>query len=372
MSDDLPDPDRIDGAPHPRETLGLFGQENAEAEFLEAYAGGRLHHAWMLTGPRGVGKATLAWRIARFLLANPPASGDDMFGAPPPPASLDVSPDHPVSRRMLAGSEPGLHVLRRGPNDAGTKLSADIRIDRVRALKGFFSLSATDGGRRIVIVDAADELNTSSANALLKVLEEPPKDAILILITHQPSRLLPTIRSRCRVLRLSPLDAPTLDAALAQAGVTPEPGLSALAAGSTGAAVRLANLGGLDLYRLLVQLFGGLPQVDRAAIAKLGDLAGARGGEARYDLLLDLFDLFLSRAARTGATGEAPIAACNGEASLLARMAPSPRAAQAWAQLQGELSARARHGRAVNLDPAALVLDMVLSIEAQARQVATP
>ena len=142
MSDkDLPEPDRIEGAPHPRETVQLFGQDQARDSFLQAFNSGRLHHGWLITGPRGVGKATLAWQIARFLLATPVAQGDDMFGDPPAPTSLQISPDHPVAHRMLALSEPGLFLLRRGPNDKGDKLAAEIRVDEVRKLGNFFHLS---------------------------------------------------------------------------------------------------------------------------------------------------------------------------------------------------------------------------------------
>ncbi|MCX8509716.1 MAG: DNA polymerase III subunit delta', partial [Rhodobacteraceae bacterium] len=134
MTDDsLPEPDRIEGAPHPRETPVLYGQAAAEAAFLETYATGRLHHGWLITGPRGVGKATLAWRIARFLLATPQSDEGGMFGdSPAAPDSLDIPESHPVARHMRAGAEPGLFVLRRGPNDKGDRLSAEIRVDEVR------------------------------------------------------------------------------------------------------------------------------------------------------------------------------------------------------------------------------------------------
>ena len=198
MSDtDIPEADRAPGAPHPRESQRVIGQDVAEAEFLDAYAADRVHHAWMISGPRGIGKATLAWRIARFLLATPVDDGG-MLGAPEPPKSLDIAPDNPTTKRLLALSEPRLFVLRR-PWDAKTeRIRTEITVDEVRKLKGFFALSSTDGGRRVVIVDAADELNVSAANALLKLLEEPPQDTVMLLIAHQPSRLLPTILSRCR------------------------------------------------------------------------------------------------------------------------------------------------------------------------------
>ena len=238
-------------------------------------------------------------------------------------------------------------------------------MDEARKLKGFFALSAADGGRRVVIVDAADELNLNAANALLKLLEEPPARATLLLISHQPSRLLPTIRSRCRELRLSPLAAPdlalALEAAVAPAGPNAE-ALGELSAGSVGEALALTHLDGLKLYGELVAIFERAPRYDRArAITLANSMAGVANAD-RYDLMIRLIDLFLSRLARAGAGHPPLIEAAPGEAALLARLAPDAWAARSWASLGQELSARAGHGRAVNLDPAALILDMFLSI----------
>ncbi len=381
MTDEpLAELDASPGAPHPRETAALYGQDAAEAAFLAAHAGGRLHHAWLLTGPRGVGKATLAWRIARFLLVEPPPEGAaGLFGAPPPPASLDIPADDPVARRVAALSEPRLCLIRRGWDNERkpARPRARITVDDVRRLQGFFGLSAADGGRRVVIVDAADEMNQNAANALLKLLEEPPERATLLLISHQPSGLLPTIRSRCRLLRLGPLGPADMARALAQAGVEVAPedagALAALAGGSVGEAVRLAGLDGLKLYARLVNLFATLPRLDRGRALALADLAGARAAPEQTDLILHLFDLFLSRLARApliagqpGSDISGTAEAAPGEAALLARLAPGPREARGWAELHQSLGARARHGRAVNLDPAALVLDMVLKVEATA------
>lgn len=364
---ELPEPDRVEGAPHPRETERLFGHASAEAAFLDAFNSGRLHHAWLITGPRGTGKATLAWRLARFLLATPaPGEGEGMFGAPPPPESLDIDPEHPVSRRIRALSEPGLFLLRRGANDKGDRLSADIRVDEVRKLKGFFALSAADNGRRVVIVDSADEMNIPAANAVLKLLEEPPAGAVLLLVSHQPNRLLPTIRSRCRELRLSPLEADDLADALAATGEAPASdsaaALADIAGGSVGEALRLLHLDGLAIYRDIVTIFEHAPRYDRArAIALAGTATGAANAP-RYELILRLIELFLARLARTGAGHLPPVEAAPNEAALLARLAPDLQAARHWAGLQQVLSGRAEHGRAVNLDPAALILDMVFRI----------
>ncbi len=356
--------DQIEGAPHPRDTPVLYGQEAAEQAFLAAHATGRLHHGWLLSGPRGVGKATLAWSIARFLLATPPLEDEGLFGAPPAPTTLRIDPDHPVARRMAAGAEPGLKVITRTPSPTTDRLRDQIVVDDIRALAGFFHLSATDGGRRVVIVDAADEMNPSAANALLKMLEEPPARATLLLVSHQPSALLPTIRSRCRVLRLAPLAPDAMTQALAQSGIeATDASLAELSGGSVGAALQLSLLDGLGTYAELLSILGTSPSPARARAVRLAEAAAARGAEAKLDLLFTLLDILLARLARRGATGAAPqVEICRGEAEFLRRLAPTPQSGRAWATLAQETAARARHGRAVNLDPAALVLDTLIKI----------
>ncbi|MGA0542939.1 DNA polymerase III subunit delta' [Neotabrizicola sp. VNH66] len=370
-SDTLPEPDRTPGAPHPRDTGTLFGQEAAEDDFLKAFTGGRLHHAWLMTGPRGVGKATLAWKIARFLLSPPPEGG--LSGEPALPETLETPADTPLARRMRALGEPRLFLLRRAANDKGTALSQVITVDEARRLKSFFALSAADGGTRVAIIDSVDEMNPNAANALLKLLEEPPAGAVFLLISHQPARLLPTIRSRCRELRLAPLSADDLSDALVQAGgdIAPEDrtALAELAGGSVGEAFRLTNLQGLESYRTLIDLFGTLPGLNRPAALALSEAAAARGAEDRFDLILTQIDLFLSRLARAAARRETPPEAAPNEAAVFARLAPDQASARAWADLAQTLTQRARRGRAVNLDHAALLMDTLLRIDATAGRI---
>ncbi|SNX68778.1 DNA polymerase III delta prime subunit [Cereibacter ovatus] len=370
VQDEIPEPDRVEGAPHPRCTTGLFGHDRAEADFLSAHASGRLHHGWLITGPLGVGKATLAWRIARFLLAQPPEQG--LF-APPPPPSLDVPADHPVAHRVAALSDPGLFLLRRAWDQKDKKLKTQITVDEVRRMKAFFSLTAADGGRRVAIVDPADEMNPNAANALLKLLEEPPAGATLLLVCHQPARLLPTIRSRCRELRLGTLGPADMARALDAAGVevTDPTAMAELAGGSAGEAIRIANLDGLKLYRALVTLLSGIPNLDRPRLLALADSAAGKGAEPQFVLMLSLIDLFLARLARAGTLRITPPEAAPGEAALFARLAPDAQAARGWADLAQTLGNRARRGRAVNLDPAALLMDMVLRIDETAALLAS-
>lgn len=362
----LPDPTGLPGVPHPRETVRLFGQEAAEAGFLEAFNAGRLHSGWLITGPRGVGKATLAWRIAAFLITAPSQEAG-LFGDPEPVTSLDA-PEGDATHKLRSGLHPQLHIVKRGPNDKGDRISADIRATEVRKLKDFFHLSVADGGRRVVIVDAADEMNVTAANSLLKELEEPPADTTILLICHQPSRLLPTIRSRCRELRLTSLGPADLAAALAQAGVETDEtaALSALSGGSVGEAVRLIQMDGLKLYGQIVGLFEDQGINRQRALALADSITGVKNAE-RYGLLLDLFDRFLARTARAGLIGPPADQGAPGEARLLARLSPDDLSARAWADLSQTLSARSRHAKGVNLDPASVILDMVFKIEATAK-----
>lgn len=364
-NDPHPEADRLSGAPHPRTAARLFGQAAAEQSFLEAHASGRLPHAWLLTGPKGVGKATFAWRAARFLLADPRDEGG-LFGASEPPQTLDVAADHPVAHRMVALSEPGLCLIRRPWDDKLKRLKTQVTVDEVRNLKSFFSMSAGGNGRRIVIVDSADEMNTSAANALLKELEEPPRDAILFLVTHRPSALLPTIRSRCRPLRFKALDEDSLGKALQQAGLEPVEtmaGLAALVGGSVGEAVKLMSTDGVALYEQLLGLIGSMPGFDRALALRLSDTMAGKDGAERFDLMLTLLDRVLSQLARYGSIQATSGPTMPDETALLERLAPSALAGRAWADLAATLTARARQGKAVNLDPAALTFDMFLDLD---------
>ena len=366
--EDRVEPDCVPGAPHPRETQSLIGQSAAEASFLEAATSQRLHHAWLITGPKGVGKATLAWRMASFLLSHEPELEEaGLFEPPPAPTSLEIDPASSIARRISALSEPRLFLLRRGFDDKG-KPRRVITVDETRALKSFLALSAADGGRRVVVVDSVDEMNSNAANALLKLLEEPPDNTVLLLISHQPARLLPTIRSRCRTLRCVPLSPQDLTTAVANAGIEmtgDEIALAALSSGSPGVAIELLTGGGLDLYGSLARLVAKAPEMSRPEA--LAFAAQAKPNTAQTTLIIQLIDIFLSRLATHGAGSPAANEAAKGEAELFSRIAPDQHAARVWAQLHQELGTRTRHGIAVNLDPSALILDTVLDINKAAR-----
>jgi len=368
MDDTLPLSDQIDGAPHPRETHRLFGQSIAETEFLDAFNSKRFHHGWLITGPKGVGKATLAWRIAKFLLSQPIEDGPSLFGDPPSPTTLAADPENPVVRRIMAGSEGRLCVIRRAYDEKRKRFKSVIAVEDVRKLKNFFALSAADGGRRVVIVDAADDMNVNAANALLKVLEEPPEKTTILLISHQPARLLPTIRSRCRTLRLSPLGQSDVHAAIAQAGFATETdetvALAALSAGSAGEAIRLSQMNGPAMYRGILGLLSQAPRINRQDAIKFADSFAGKGASDEFEVFIVMLDLLLTRLAKMGATGQAPsLIVAQEEVDVFRALCAYTQFALRWAEVHQETLSRLRHGRAVNLDPVALILDTVFKLE---------
>ncbi|ABC22502.1 DNA polymerase III subunit delta' [Rhodospirillum rubrum] len=296
--------DEAAGDPGPRLTADLLGHEAAEREILETCASGRAAHAWLISGPRGIGKATLAFRFARFALAGGLEGGEGgLFGALAP-ASLAMDPAHPVFRRVAAGSHGDLRVIERGlAEGTGGRRRGEIVIGDVRDLGGFMRMTPSEGGWRVVIVDGAEDMNRNAANALLKGLEEPPGRALLLLVSHNPARLLPTIRSRCRRLALRPLEpavlATLIERSLPELAETERPGLIGLAEGSIGRAMDLAAMGGLALCREMIGLLATAPAFDVARLHGFADQA-ARDDRA-FTATAGLFPWWLARMIRRGA-----------------------------------------------------------------------
>lgn len=282
---------------HPRDRFDLKPSPEAETAFVEAQERGRLHHAWLLCGPEGVGKATFAFRAARRLLG---AAADPTRGP------LGARPDDPVSQLVSARSHPDLLVLERLVEGGKTKKS--ISVDQARDLPEFFSKSPSQAAYRVAIIDTADDLNTNAANALLKVLEEPPERGVLFLITHAPGRLLPTIRSRCRRLAFPPWPQDAVSTLIQR--MTDLPGdeaerIAGMARGSPGAALGLASAASLETERL-ARAWVDAPAIDRAEQLAIAD--GFRGaeGQARFEALLDrLAAAVKAKALTAGAGGEA-------------------------------------------------------------------
>lgn len=353
----------------PRDNPDLTGHDGAERAFLDAWNSGRLAHAWLLSGPKGIGKATLAYRIARFVLTGG-GEGGGLFGGGP--ESLDVSPSNPIFRRISAGGHADLKVVERGwSDDKKTKLRSEIVIDDVRGIGGFMSLTPAEGGWRVVIIDAADDMNRNSANAVLKVLEEPPRNALMLLLSHSPGRLLPTIRSRCRRLALQPLPEETVAGLLAayrpDLGPDDITALARLGEGSIGKALALANEGGLDLYRDLIGLLSALPRLDVPALHGFADRVARADADAAWRTVTELLGWWLARLIRAGGRqGRGMSEVVAGEGTLMGRLLAAADL-ERWLEVWEKVTALFARTDAVNLDRKQAMLTAFLAIERLAR-----
>ena len=367
--------EEAEAQPTSRDTLDLLGHEAAERALLDAWNAGRMPHAWLITGPRGIGKATFAYRVARFVLsqqdgdsAAPGLFGDDL--PPPEAASLAIDPDHPVVARVSAGGHADLRVLETNmPHPDHGRPARQILVGHVRKAVQFTTLTAAEQGWRVILVDPADALNANAQNAILKSLEEPPPKVLYLLVCNAPGRLLPTIRSRCRRLSLEPLSNEHFDVLLARhCPDLPEEdrhALARLAGGSIGDALALLGSGGLDLYRTVVKLLGTLEHPDIQGIHALGDTvsrAGQQGNDA-FATVRDIMGQWLARLVMTGARAEKPAEIVPGEgriAELFLARAPLEQWIEVWEKVTG-LMARAD---GANLDRKQTIVSAFLTMAA--------
>jgi DNA polymerase III subunit delta' len=355
--------------PPPWRSERLLGHEVAEKTMLAAHDSGRLHHAWLMAGPRGIGKATLAWRFARFLLCGQQQGG--LFGGGAA-AGLDVSADAPGRSLVDARSHPDLFHLRRTLNPDTGRMRAEIAVDDVRELGAFMHMTPAMGQWRVAIVDSADEMNRNSANAVLKILEEPPPNAVLLIVAHAPGRLLPTIRSRCRRLAMPPLADDIVVRLLGdhapEVKEQERAALARLAEGSIGRALELAGAGSLELYSEMVSVLSTLPELDMARLHGFAERFARRGEEANaaWRSLNYLFDGWLKGLARQSALGGEAAPVVPAERGLQARLlaaASLDRWIVAWEKAAELLSGADR----VNLDRKQTVLGSFLVLQSAMR-----
>ncbi len=371
--------DDADGLwPLPRANPNLVGQEQAEAHLAAVYKAGRPAHAWLFSGPKGIGKATLAFRLVRWLFCHgaservggPSAAAADLFGAaPPPPASpsLFVDPDDPVFRRVASGGHADLFTLEPGIDPKRGTPRTEISVAEVRAAGAFLAATAAEGGWRAVIVDPAEAMNRNAANALLKTLEEPPHGTVLILVSHAPGMLPATVRSRCRTVTLAPLSTQTIAALLPR--YRPETTadeaamLARLARGSIGHALRLASSEGERLRSQLTRLFRALPAVEPLAVLDLGEAAkGQGGGEGGFALLADLLRAWLASIVRV-AGGAPPQEALASEVETIRRLAAAG-GLERWLQVWEKSTRLLARAETANMDLKQILLAVFLNVEA--------
>jgi DNA polymerase-3 subunit delta' len=326
----------------------LVGHAAAERAFLDAYRAGRMPHAWIIGGPEGAGKATLAWRVARFLLANPDPQSSSVLGA----QNLHVDPASPAARQVAALSSPDVALLRRQWNERVKKLYTEIRAEEVRAATRIFQHAAGGGGWRIAIIDSADELNHYAANALLKMIEEPPARSLFLLIAHRPGRILPTIRSRCRLLMIEPLkEGEVIRAVTAVNSDYSHRDIAAAAkraGGSVKEALRLLGGESGQLDANVQNLLARLPDVDWRDIHSLGDAVAGRDNEAAYESLMANVFAFLDHSVRERAAG-------------------GPARLQSYAAAWEKVLDAARETEVLNLDKRPLILSIFAELAAAVR-----
>ncbi len=361
---ELPEADRREGFPHPRETRQLFGHGEAERTLAAALAGGRMHHAWLLAGTQGIGKATLAYRFARAALAEPDERD-------PSGQSLEVADTTRASRQVRALSHPGLLLLRRPYDFKAKRFATSIPIDEVRRLRNFLGHRAAGDGWRVVIVDEANELNVNAANALLKSLEEPPTRTVFLLVSSAPGQLVATIRSRCRMLPMQSLDEAALRAAATQSLTAAEMPLPAeadwaplerLAGGSVGHLLGLLGAGGIELQQRVTKLLELLPRVDWRAVHALSDELQPIAAQARFELFFELLAATLARLIRAAATGEGSPA----DLALAGRLIGDTRLAS-FAAVWERVAREKADTLALNLDRKSLVTETVAGLAAAAQ-----
>jgi DNA polymerase III subunit delta' len=352
-------------APPPRANPDLVGHAAAEAALLRLFRSGRLPHAVLLCGPRGIGKATLAFRFARFVLAHgaSEAAPGGLFGEAD--GGVATAPQSGTFRRVAAGGHADLLTVERAWDPRRRRLRGEIVVDDAREIAAFLRLTPAEGGWRLVVVDGADAMNRNAANAVLKILEEPPRRALLLLVAHSPGRLLPTIRSRVRRLAMAPLP-PVLVRDLLQRyrpdlSAPEAAALAGLAEGSIGRALELAAAGGITLYESVVALLARAEGIDPVALHGFADRLVRSDAEAAYRAVGELLGQVLAGLA-VAAAGRPPA----GEAAPLRRLGGRASAAR-WAALRTAIEESFARTDALNLDRKEAILGAFLAIDGAAR-----
>jgi DNA polymerase III subunit delta' len=363
-------PDAASQVLAPRANPYLLEHGGAELELRRLALAGRLPHAILLSGPRGIGKATLAFRLARFLFAGPDdgsASNWDSVGN----ERLGADPDNTLFRRVASGGHADLLTVERAYDPRRRRLRSEIVVEDTREIADFFRLTAAEEGWRIVIIDGAEEMNRNAANALLKILEEPPRRSLLLLVSHNPGRLLPTIRSRCRGFPLAALAPPVVLELLARyrpnLAKSQAEALARLAAGSIGRAIELVDADGLALYRAILEMLAQIPRLDIARLYAFADqIARAEAGHSyrtTEELLLQFLARMVAQIARGGAAAEEWIA---GESKAMQPLAARCDPAR-WAELRDRIGRDFAAAELLNLDRKQVILGAFIGIEELAR-----
>ncbi|MDQ0453756.1 DNA polymerase-3 subunit delta' [Rhizobium paknamense] len=334
-------PGLLDGAIAPVQNTQLFGHQAEETFLAKAYRSGKLHHALLIEGPEGIGKATLAFRFAHHVLSHPdPERAPDMLANP--------DPQSVVGRQLASGASHNLLHITRPVDEKSGRVKSAITIEEIRRVGHFFSQTSGTGNWRIVIIDPADDMNRNAANAVLKVLEEPPKRSLFLVLSHAPGKLLPTIRSRCLPLRLAPLTSSDLKQALDHLGLAVQPDqtdmLATLAKGSVSQALKLLNYGGADILAAFRDILSADGVVARRQMHKLADALSGKDSDVIYQFFIEHLSEYLMQ--------EAKSAALQGDLHR----------ADAQSRLSSEIIERLTIASAYNLDRKQTLLDVLADV----------
>ena len=361
--------DKIAGAPHPMLANEIIGHSSQKLSFLSSFASNRLPQCWLLAGDMGIGKASFAWLIAKFLLTTKYQPADLKIDLNESNINSILEPQSGNTlNRIISGSEQRVYIVRRGYNEKRKTFFKNISIEDVRKLQSYCSLSIADGGKRIIIIDTADDLNKSSSNALLKLLEEPPKNTIFLLISHQPNLLVPTLKSRCQKLSFSNLDQTDLGAVLKAIGCkierSDEVSLSILSKGSAGAACRLINSNCINLYSDILNISSSLPNLNTNKILQLSQNYFAKAKPGEFEIFLEMMQHFFSRLCKTGAMQKPVLpSVTENEAKIMKNLCPNLKSAHFWSEAANITLAKLNKGYLLNIDIESLILDAFIYLE---------
>ncbi|CAN5322475.1 DNA polymerase III subunit delta' [soil metagenome] len=346
--------DALAGWPAPEQRVEWFGEARPQQVLLDAYRSGRMHHAWLIGGPKGIGKATLAYRFARFVLAHPDPHDPAIATA----TDLSLPPAHPALRKVAARSHPNLLILERPFDYKKDGYKTELTVDEIRRTVAFYGTTSGEAGWRIAVVDPADDMNPNAANALLKVLEEPPPRSLFLVVSHAPGRALPTIRSRCRRLDLAPLSVEAIVAAIeANGGELPDPDdlalIARLAEGSLRRAILLVEGGGIETYRAFSRIAAQLPRTDIPAMHAFADGISGRGNDDGWTGFVDMLRAWLNRRIHREEEPETSI-------SLSPAVQATP--LERWAEVWENLATSSELSDEYNLDRKRTVLSVLMTL----------
>jgi len=361
--------DKLAGAPHPMQAKEIIGHTSQKISFLNFFASNKIPQCLLLTGDKGIGKASFAWLIAKFLLTTKYEPADLKIDLNKSNISSLLEPqDSETLNRIIAGTEQRVYIVRRGFNEKRKTFFKNISIEDVRNLQSYCSLSITNGDKRVIIIDSADDLNKSSGNALLKLLEEPPKNTFFLLISHQPSLLLPTLKSRCQKLSFSNLNQTDLRTVLTKIGcvIVPsdEVSLSILSNGSAGAACTLINSNCINLYQDILNIASSLPNLRTDKTLQLSQNYFAKKKPNEFEIFLEMMQYFFSRLCKTGAMQKPLLpSVTDDEIKIMKNLCPSLRTANLWSEAANITLTKLNRGYHLNIDIESLILDAFIYLE---------